>query len=129
MKLRQLIFFLVVAAFVASAPLLPVVSTLGRGIQLSRAEFWRLGFGPTSLFCSVSLIIASLAAYQGSKLALHFCSAWLGCFSIAFLILRAWHFSLRWDWGTVAMLAASILWYWSVVAHFVPQRNESQRVG
>ncbi|MEI2726966.1 MAG: hypothetical protein V9H26_26720 [Verrucomicrobiota bacterium] len=68
MKASHLIFFLAVAILVAVVSVVPGRYIIEDRIDLTRAEFWRLGFGPVAMlfavpigsciYCGIAWIIA-----------------------------------------------------------------------
>jgi hypothetical protein len=114
MKTKHVAFFLVVAALVATLSVAPVASTVGGNITLSRAEFWRLGFGPVNMLSALLLAVASIAASRGSLLGFRLCVAWMGIVSCAFGVLLVCHFASGWSRGMsltmIKFLLCAVVW-------------------
>ena len=111
MNIRNCLFLLATAGLFCAVAAAPVVFILGDHIALSRAEFWRLGFGPTVVAFGLLLAIASLMAYRRSEAAQLVCELWPGLFSIAFGILLVARFSGGYSETIVMSLAASTFWF------------------
>jgi hypothetical protein len=112
MKTSHLIFFLAVAILVAVVSVVPGVYILGDRIDLTRAEFWRLGFGPVAMLLAVWLAVASIAASRGSLLGFRFCCLWLLIISSTFSVLTICHFSGAWSRSIIQSIFVSALWFY-----------------
>ena len=112
MKTGHLIFFLAVAILTAVVSVVPGGYTLGDRIDLTRAEFWRLGFGPVEMLLAILLAVASIAASRGSLLGFRFCCLWLLIISSTFSILTICHFTSGWSRSIIQCIFLSVLWFY-----------------
>jgi hypothetical protein len=112
MKASHLIFFLAVAILVAVVSVVPGRYIIEDRIDLTRAEFWRLGFGPVAMLFAVLLVAASIAASRGSLLGFQLCCWWLLIISSTFSVLTICHFSGGWSRSVIQSFLVSWVWYY-----------------
>jgi len=112
MKTSHLLFFLTVAVLAVVVSVVPGGYILGDHIDLTRAEFWRLGFGPVAMLLAILLAVAAIAASRGSLLGFRFCCWWLLNISSTFSVLTICHFSSGWSRSVIEGFLFSWLWYY-----------------
>lgn len=114
MKKPQLIFLLVVALAIALGAFVVDGIELEDGMVLSRADVWRLGFGPACVVLSAILSVTALLAYRGSAAALRLCAAWAAIYSMVNGGLVVWHLSRLSEGAVLLIIAWSVAWYLSI---------------
>ncbi len=111
MSSTHLAFLIFVAVVIVAGSLALDEYKLNEEMVLSRADAWRLGFGPVTVVLGVLLGIAAVFAYRGSVTALQLCASWAAIYSVTLGGLAVWHFPQALAEVVLVMLVWSTAWY------------------
>lgn len=105
MKYSQFIFFICVAIFLPIVLLSEEVH-VDSNLVLTRSDMWNFGFTPISIAASLSLLIAAIMAWKGSRKGLLFCAWWAFIYTLSMSIPIIIFFSER----AIPIIITGIIW-------------------